>query len=619
MAACALIELPCRIGRHHPNVQTQGENVAIELPVGHERFRVAKQTATAIDRPTRPAERSTNHTASKSITIPILLSSRPNPSSFSRLLKERYRMARLQVPSRSMRLPTAKDQRARPKKAQSIPLTNRTKRRGRPPKASIRAATEQATHPKKCGGSLAQPIMIPEDDKPVFRPEKAPITYVDHLLWPSERLVTPEISSFQYTPADDRSPRIRVPPPVQEFCYGSSSKNNPILSYEQLPHTAIEVHKDGPRPRTGLQSSQPLSSPAASGSGWAYEQHELYEIVSSTPTRTTPMPILQRPIRDPSFFSPVSTRSQSVHTSVEEELSSDILELADIMNIQLRLKVARLLAIAPELPIRDLCNLLIGTKGNVGKARESMFRQAAWSTGLPPTLVHAKKVKPEVEDVLQYHSGREDAVMVHDSDGDDEEIMAKLEMDDPELWYDNGLLESPAPTIRNSKKTRLPKKNKAPPQFTLDRTNDFPMPPVEDHSIQSPSGKPDRRVSLSSPPLQAPTYPTPSDTSDTPVSEYRPSKGPVYSSHITSPKGPRSKARRSNSIDNVFVMLDTDMESDLDGIYEDSHQGADTEEDELTDEETAGDVDMEDLQEELDIDMSRPFGSSNVASEFGEP
>lgn len=186
--------------------------MVIELPIGDERFRAlslrgsANQMATTISRSTRSAELSRTFTTSKTTAIPILLSSRPNPSSISRLLKKKYRMARFQVPSRPMRLPTAKEQRGRPKKAQSVPPTNNRSRRGRPPKASTLAA-RKAADPKPCGGSQALPIVIPEDNTPILRPEKAPISYVDYLLWPSERLVTPEVSPFQYTPANDWSPK----------------------------------------------------------------------------------------------------------------------------------------------------------------------------------------------------------------------------------------------------------------------------------------------------------------------------------------------------------------------------------------------------------------------------
>jgi hypothetical protein len=267
MAACSPIELPYGLSRHHQNVRAQGKNVAAELPFGHARFRVlswesvAKKTATAIDKTTLTAA----CIQSKAITIPTLLSSRPNPFSISRLLKKRYRMARLQVPSKPMRLPTAKGQRERKQKAQSMPLNLPKRSVGRPRKNTV-TTTQKGSDPKRREGSQAQPIVIPEDHMPTLRPELAPISYVDHLLWPSERLVTPEISSFQYTPTSHRSPAIQVPQAVNSF--RDSSRKNSLLSYEPFPDTSIEVRNDDLRAQTEPGFSHLRSSLATTASGW---------------------------------------------------------------------------------------------------------------------------------------------------------------------------------------------------------------------------------------------------------------------------------------------------------------------------------------------------------------
>jgi hypothetical protein len=320
------------------------------------------------------------------------------------------------------------------------------------------------------------------------------------------------------------------------------------------------------------------------------------------------MPTPRRFDRVPSFLSPPSTREQSVYTTIEEG-SPQILSLADIMDIPLRLKIAQLLAIAPELPIQDLCNLLNGMKGNVEKARKSIFRQATPPTGLSAIPVDASPVKLEVEEVFQYHSARNDTLMVDDSDGDEEALLTKLELNDPDIWNDNDILSSPIPETRNSKQTRPSKTNtKAPPKpiSSSRRANACPVVPTESFSVKPSRDDEVRPASLSGRAPHSVTYPTPSDAVATPVSEYRSSGVPEYSPSITLPKGLRSRNRRSNSIDNVFIISDTDGESDLDGLYEDSHRGADTEEDDAVD-----DLEMEDLREELQIDMSRPFGSSS--------
>lgn len=289
--------------------------------------------------------------------------------------------------------------------------------------------------------------------------------------------------------------------------------------------------------------------------------------------------MLQRADRAPPPASLTFTPEQRVYTSVED-VPSQILELTDITDIPLRLKVAQLLAIAPELPTKDLCNLLIGTRGNVEMARESMFRQAAWQNGLLSMSGHTKKVKPEKEERLQHHSDPNDEVMVHGSDGDKEAVLTKLEADDPEIWNDNDILASPTPTIRNLRETRLARKNTTTSQsLTSGKFYTLPLPSTKAFSIESSSVKSDHRASMSKHRCNGVAYSTLSDTVTTPTSEYGSSKRPDYSPYITPPQGPIYRARRNNSIDDVFVIPDTEIESDLDGLYEDSHQGSSTEDD----------------------------------------
>ncbi|KAJ4353589.1 uncharacterized protein N0V89_005319 [Didymosphaeria variabile] len=321
-----------------------------------------------------------------------------------------------------------------------------------------------------------------------------------------------------------------------------------------------------------------------------------------------------------SFLSPAYTREQSIYTSVEGK-SSEIVSLADIADITLRLKVAQLLAIAPELPIQELCNLLIGMKGNVAKARESMFRHATRPTGLSPMRADATTVKSEpVREALRPHSTRDDATVVDDSDGDDEAIMSKLELDDSEIWIDNDVLASPVPAARKSKQMNLSKsKAGARSKGTLKHTTKTQSIDTGHISlVKPPNGNLDRRASPSNRAPHTWTYPTPSESLATPVSEYRLSRELNYSPHITSSRTSRTRGRRNNSIDNVFVIPDTDSETDLDGMYEDSQVDADAEEDDASDEYAMDDVEMEDVEEELHIDMVRPFDSSSLTIDSAE-
>ncbi|KAL1608014.1 hypothetical protein SLS60_002953 [Paraconiothyrium brasiliense] len=321
-----------------------------------------------------------------------------------------------------------------------------------------------------------------------------------------------------------------------------------------------------------------------------------------------------------SFFSPAYTRAQSIYPSVEEN-PSEILSLADITDITLRLKVAQLLAIAPELPIQDLCNLLIGMKGNVAKARESVFQHATRATGVSPMLANAKTMKPEpLQQALQPHSSRGDAMVVDDSDDDVEAVMTKLEMDNSEIWIDNDILASPVPEVRKSKPTSLSKceagaRSKGTHKHT---TNTKPIDTRHNLFVKPPSGNVRRHTPPSNRAPHTWTYPTPSESLGTPVSTYSLYQEPGYSPSATSLRNPRLRCPRGNSIDNVFVIPDTDSDLESDGMYEDSQPDADTDEDYASNRDSMDDAEMEDLGEDLHIDMVSPFDDPSIVIDSAE-
>lgn len=184
-----------------------------------------------------------------------LLSSRPNLSSISRLLKTRRRMGRLQVPSRTMRLPTATEQRARRNKAQAVARGIRKNATGRSHKADVIAAAPKTLQPCIGIGGQEQPIVIDEDEKPPLRPENAPISYMDTLLWPAERLATPDISSFRHTSTEGW--RAASQTPLQTRGDNDPSRSSPSVSHVPFHHTALSLCGGSPNGQTGLSRPDP--------------------------------------------------------------------------------------------------------------------------------------------------------------------------------------------------------------------------------------------------------------------------------------------------------------------------------------------------------------------------
>lgn len=242
--------------------------MAMGLPVGHGRFRPHSGGGMASHKATGRATIFRVNTTTTPINTPIVLRPRSNPSSISSLLKQKHRMARLQAPRWPIRLPTAKDRHARARKGKSAPVPSSTRHTGRALNVSTLDPAHEATGPKPDRGTMGQPIVIPDDQVPDYSPEKAPISYVDHLLWPSERLVTPEINPFQHMPTTDQNTRFHDSSPMNGFWDRSPANRHPTSLYEPYSQASARLHHTGPRMQTEPPFSGLSSSPATSISEW---------------------------------------------------------------------------------------------------------------------------------------------------------------------------------------------------------------------------------------------------------------------------------------------------------------------------------------------------------------
>lgn len=277
-------------------------------------------------------------------------------------------------------------------------------------------------------------------------------------------------------------------------------------------------------------------------------------------------------------FTPINanhTRASSVRTSLEEDMPRYIVSLADITNFPLRLKVAQLLAIAPELPIQELYNLLVRMQGNLEKARASVSQRT--SHPLPhdmlPTAVNANKTStnatPEafkVPPVLQSKK------TIDDGDEVEEDTMMKAEASDYDIWNDSDISMSSSITGGNPKKTKRSGPSKSSTKISTQsrlqaKTRRKRAGAMRQLAVISTDGMSDDQSSLSDRPRRAWAYSTSVGSYDTPISEYRPSR-PIGSPPFAgSPKGLRSRARRQrSSTDRTFPMAGTDEERVVDAF-----------------------------------------------------
>ncbi|KAJ4287811.1 hypothetical protein N0V90_012515 [Kalmusia sp. IMI 367209] len=264
-----------------------------------------------------------------------------------------------------------------------------------------------------------------------------------------------------------------------------------------------------------------------------------------------------------------------------EDEPVQVYSLADIPELRMRSKVAQLMAVAPGLPVTDLYDLLLEMRGSYMKARESVVRQFAQAPDFTKlTSVEAELVKQESLPPNEPLTHDMDAIVIGD---DDENIMVKVDWDDHDLWEDNDNLSSIPPTIRR-------------PDQAMQRTPRFQAKSKSKYrsntSKRSTSAKRSSNMRYEKP-KSIPKTRT--------LKQIRRSEGI---------RKARSKARsrrtRSNSIENIFVIPDSDSgPDDDDDSYQDSDPAADTDNEVEDRDENA--VEMEHLPEELYIDMRVPF------------
>lgn len=132
------------------------------------------------------------------------------------------------------------------------------------------------------------------------------------------------------------------------------------------------------------------------------------------------------------------------------------LALGHIPDSDFRNKVARLMAVAPGLPVRDLYHLLIEKKGHFEETLKHVVARASYTPTSP-----TPSALPHVSQTQQASTAK---ILLDESsaqESDEEEIMVKLDLDDPAFIYDNDAPETPPPQIRRRPQTKQRSKGKS--------------------------------------------------------------------------------------------------------------------------------------------------------------
>lgn len=204
--------------------------------------------------------------------------------------------------------------------------------------------------------------------------------------------------------------------------------------------------------------------------------------------------------------------------------------LADIPDFDLRSKLAQLMAVAPSIPVRDLYNLLIDSKGVFPVAKERAIRASQ-----PPQACRSARHPnpPSYEPTTPISPAR---------GVDSDEEMVKIEPDDPAFEWD---ADAPDLELVEQQKQCMQKKSKA-------RQKSTPRPSADQSKANTSKNrdKPSARSSKSNV-----RKPPPPDISGN------------KSNRVSAPS-PRRR-ERSNSIDGDFVIPDDVSFVDADASYYD--------------------------------------------------
>lgn len=290
--------------------------------------------------------------------------------------------------------------------------------------------------------------------------------------------------------------------------------------------------------------------------------------------RVKPMPSCRQPrkTKEPMRQSPIPAASRSFDTpGVRPSIIDGELILADIPDFGLRMKVAKLMAIAPGLPVKDLYDLLIEMKGRYEEAKDQVFHCVSQAPPLP--------VRPQNPPLAPKSTGEMQYI-------DEKEVIATVDFDNPDIYWDTDVPASPPPPLVSKKAPAKKKRNK----FRVESQR---------FAIANTTPKPSTALNASTTIMKSRIKSKP---------EAKTARAPANIGVKRSFNASRSL--RSNSLYRDFILIDDDSEGD--SSYRDKGSVRYSEDE-------GSDFDIEeDLPTNLHIAMKRPFHVPGDAMDIDE-
>jgi hypothetical protein len=159
-----------------------------------------------------------------------------------------------------------------------------------------------------------------------------------------------------------------------------------------------------------------------------------------------------------------SSASPAVPHSPDRDMT-----LADIASFDLRLKVAKLMAVSPASPVKDIYDLVMEMKGHYHRARDHLSRtsQTPGSSARLQILLRPTHVYEDEEELVEVgfdnlNKARERRRRITQTPGltirpqilpeptdqsEDGDVLVKLDFDDPDIYLDNDVPSSPSPPV----------------------------------------------------------------------------------------------------------------------------------------------------------------------------
>jgi hypothetical protein len=240
--------------------------------------------------------------------------------------------------------------------------------------------------------------------------------------------------------------------------------------------------------------------------------------------------------------------------------------LANIDDFNLRLKVAKLMAISPALPVKDIYDLVIEMKGHYHQAKDHLSRisQTPGPSTRPQTLIEPICLSEDEEVLVEVDFDNPDEARerVHRivqtpslttrpqilpepiDQSEEEELIVKVDFDDPDIYLDNDVPSTPSPHVAVKATARKKKQAGAHPKRS---------------TAQIAKARAKKTAKLS---MMAAVTPKHTAKLSKAMKATVKSKTKSSTAGVKKPSNTSWSRRRSSSITRDFIVVDDDSEED---------------------------------------------------------